>query len=242
MDKNKLILILLGIGAFLLCLVSFLAYNSPLDLFNCTVGLMIIVLGFYQEDKKINYLVALACVNIFQWLILIYIAYNNQIYVNRIYFYYLIGALLFTTTLIIQIRKSDMKYFGNNQKANNSTLLINKAKLALIFTGVIIIIGGLAGFIMYKSSIYLFGSTLGMMTFIYGFYRKDKKVNVSVNYSVAMVCTLIFQWLIIACTIGQASTEDIATAFSFSMTITILFYIQIRESDLKYIGRMRKKE
>ncbi len=241
MDKNKFILILIGIGITLFFLASYLWLKSPLDIFNVSIGVMVILFGFYNEDKKVNYLAALFCVNIIQWFILIYIFYYNSVYKTTEFYYYLIGALLFTIVLVNQIRKNIKS--PENSRNTKINILKDKTKLILLFMGVIIIIGCLTGFIAYYAPIFLYGCTLGLMAFIYGFYREDKKVNVSVNYAVAMGSVFILQWFIIGYFIftHQFSGDDFVTSVSFSIMITLFFLIQIRESDLKYIGKMRKK-
>ncbi|MBI5681453.1 MAG: hypothetical protein HZC47_11220 [Methanobacterium sp.] len=262
MDKNRLIPILLGIGITLYFLASYLGSKSPLDLFFSTIGLIGIVFGFFSEYKKvnvsINFIVTIFSVNVIQWLILIYTFYYNPVYIKTVFYSYLFSLLLVTIILVNQMHINHLNIPENGQKAKIG-MLTDKTKLILIVTGVIIIIGSLAGFIAYYAPIFLYGITLGMMAFIYGYYHRDKKDNVSTNnainndskfifkkdnvsanYAVAMGSILILQWVILCYFFRQFSKDDFTNAFSLSIMINIFFYMQIRESDLKYIGRMRK--
>ncbi len=252
MNNNKAIFLLIGIGITLYSLASYLGSKSPLDLFNGSLGVMVILFIFYNEDNKINYLTALFCVNIFQWIILIYVFFNNPVYMKTYFYFLLIGAPLFTIVLVNQIRKNHLK---PHEKAKIS-MSTDKKKLILLFTGAIIIIGSLAGFIVYYAPIFLYGITLGLMTFTYGFYHEDKKVNVSKrhdianaltkdvnvtrNYAVAMSSLLILQVIILCYFFRQISTDDWANAFSFSIMIAIFFSIQIGRSNLKFFGEEKE--
>lgn len=175
MNNNKAILIFIGIGITLYSLASYLGSKSLLDIFNGSLGVMVILFSFYNEDKKINYLMALFCVNIFQWLIWIYVFFNSLVFIKTDFYFYLISAPFVTIVLFNQIRKNHIK--------TKISMLKDKKKLVLLFTGVSIIIGSLACFIVYYAPVFLYGVTLGLMAFIYGFYHKDKKVNVSVKYA-----------------------------------------------------------
>ncbi len=200
---------------------------------------MVILFGFYHEDKKISYLIALFCVNIFQWIILIYSIFNNPTYIKTDV-YYLVGAPLFTLVLANQIRINHLK--------TKISIQIDKIKLILLVTGLIIIIGSLTGFIVYYAPIFLYGITLGLMAFTYGFYHGDKKVNISErnniantltknvnitrNYVGAMVSFLILQFFILIYFSRQFSVDDLSAAFTFSVTIGLLLSIQIYRSNL----------
>jgi len=229
-NQNKAIPILLGIGITLGFLASYLWSNSLLDIFNMSIGIMVLIIGFYNENKKNNYLIALFCVNIIQWFILIYIYYNHI--TKTEFYYYLIGALLFTIVLADQVRK-------NNRKAE--VINLKDKRSFLLFTGIVIIIGCLAGFIAYLSFIFLYGVTLGLMTIIVGFYYEDNKLNVSNNYAKVMGFVLILQWLIFIFFFRQFSGEDLVNAISFSMMITIYFLIQIHNISLISISNKKKE-
>ncbi|MGB9978379.1 hypothetical protein [Methanobacterium sp.] len=225
MDNNKALLIFVGIGIILYSLVSYLGSKSPFNIFNCSLGVMVILFVFYNEDKKISYLMALFCVNILQWFISVYILVNNPVYKTTDYYYYSIGALFFTLVLINLIRINHLKI--------KTSMLKDKKKLMIQLIGVIIIISCLTGFIAYYYHLFLYGITLGLMAFIYGFYYENRKVNVSVKYVRDMVSVLVLQ-VIILCYFGrQISIEDLSYALVFSINIAVLLSIQIYTSDLK---------
>lgn len=76
MDEKKLATIF-GIGLILFSLAIYLGSKSPLDVFGITLGVMVLIFGFYAEGRKIkvtvSYIVAVFSVNIVQWFILVYI-------------------------------------------------------------------------------------------------------------------------------------------------------------------------
>ncbi|WJI09687.1 hypothetical protein FGU46_06065 [Methanobacterium sp. CWC-01] len=245
MDEKNWIIIS-GIGLILLYLVIYLGSKSPLDIFGITVGVMLLISGFYTVDRRIkvtvSYITAEFGVNIVQWLILIYIYYYNHSYVSSTFFYYLIGAVLITAFLVNQVRKNYLQSSGNGQNVIIS-FLRDKTRLILLFTGVFIIIASIAGFITSYAPIFLYGITLGLMVFIHGFYferrgfsiseRRDianaltRNIKFSFNYVMAMGVLLILQFLILRYFIHQMSIQDWSTAGTISLCIAIIFSIQI---------------
>ncbi len=237
MTEKKLVI--LGIGLILIFLGMYLGSKSPLDLFNITIGTMILISGFYVEGKKIkvslSYAVAMFGVNIVQWFILTYTYFYYPFYDGNEYLIPLIGAPLFTLYIANQVRKEYLK--SSETKVN---ILKDKTKLTLLFMSMIIIIGSLAGFIAYYNPIFLYGITLGLMTFVYGYYHENKKVNVSIRYAVAMGFLLILQFFILIYFAYQIG-DDWPFAFASSMMITIYFLIQISRSDLKVSNEKKEK-
>jgi len=225
MNSSKGLMIFVGIGLLLYSLLSYLWSKSLLDIFNCSLGVMILIFVFYNENKKISYLMALFGVNIVQWLILIDIFFNNQVHITTEYLIYVIGALILTLILVNQTRKNHLKFSENGQKSKIN-MLKDKKRLTSLFVGLIIIIGSLTCFIVYYAPIFLYGITLGLMAFIYGYYPENKKANVSGHYNQAMGSVLILQWLIIVCFYYQIAKEDLVSAITFSLMITALFAIQ----------------
>jgi hypothetical protein len=114
----------------------------------------------------------------------------------------------------------------------------DKIKVILLAVGIVIMFGCLISFIISRNPLELFGSSVGMVAFVYGFYCEGKKVNVTINYFLAMLSVNLFQWLILGYNAYIASTyhaygptdTGIADAFSFAFIFTMLFYIQIRQS------------
>ena len=223
--NNKALLIVVGIGLLLYSLLSYLGSKSPFNIFNCSLGVMVILFVFYNEDKKISYLMALFGVNIVQWLILIDIFFDYQFYITTEYFIYIIGALILTIILVNQAHKNHFKFSENGKKAKIN-ILNDKKKLTWLFVGLVIIISSLACFIDYYAPIYLYGITLGLMAFIYGYYHENKKVTVSGHYNQAMFSVIMLQWLIIVCFYYQIAKEDLISAITFSLMITALFAVQ----------------
>lgn len=233
-QNNRFILTLMAIGVTLYFLVSYFWFERLMDLFNFSLGLMIVISVFYEKAKKINYLMALFGVNILQWLFLIFIFFNNLIYVKTDLYYYLIVALLITLILANKIRKNHFKSseYGQDAKFDVSNDI---NKLMLLILGMVIIIGSLACFVTYYAPIFLYGVTLGLMTFIYGFYRENRKVNILPNYFRTMFAVLILQWIINLQFWHQFSKDDFVFAFTVSLNITIFFSMQIYKSDLKFL-------
>ncbi|MGF7118254.1 hypothetical protein [Methanobacterium oryzae] len=254
MNNNKALPLLLGIALTLLSLAFYLGFK-PLNLFWFTMAILGIIFRFCTENRKIKvtngYIVSVFSVNIVQWLILIYVFYYTSVYNRNAYLIDLIAALCVTLFLVNQIRK---KYLKSTE--TKIDILKDKTKLILLSIGLIIIIGSLAGLITYYAPIFLYGVTLGLMVFVYGFYHEKrvsvpekrnianmyiKKDNIPVNYAKAMGSVIILQWIILIYFFHQISKDDWVSATTFSLIISLFFYIQIRESDLKYIGRMREK-
>lgn len=224
MDRKNWIIIS-GILAMLLFLVSFWFSKSPLDLFFSTIGLIGIVIGFFVKDKKINistgFITAIFGVNVIQWFILIYTFYNYPDYAKIVLSYYIV-----TIPVLMFI-------FYKNAKLSKESVLIDKTKSILLLTSIFVIIGCLAGFLVYFYYIFLWGATLGIIAFIYGFYHEGNKINVSVNYARAMCSLIILQFFILFYFIHQISKFDWTISLTLSGNIAILFAIQIYRSDLK---------
>jgi len=272
MDKNtglKAMLIFIGVTTILLFLGVFLQSRSPLDLLYITIGIMTIIWGFYIEGEKFNetaaYFVVMFGVNLLQWLIFIYIVFSSQIHITLYILIVLAIAPGMTIILINQLRRSDLKYLGNRENTNKDVILIDKMKsmsndktrFILIFVGIVIMVVSLTSFSQSRSPLELFGSSVGVMVIIWGYYREgkkdathyspgmsrgsiyreSKKINVTTNYFFAMASVLVFQWLII-CYIAFIHPSPVPDpgdpiAVAFALLSTMYFYIQIRESDLK---------
>jgi len=161
------------------------------------------------------------------------------------------------------IRRPNAKCLFINENGDN---LVDKTKIICISVGIVIMLVCLVSFSHSKSPYELFTSSFGMMAIIYGFFWDDKKVNetptnyspvsrnsvfyhvnkklsVTVNYFLAMSLVFFFQWLfwIYIFLIRQIHVEeDVISVFMFNFLLTFSFFIQIRESDIKYIGKRRK--
>ncbi|WP_286679688.1 hypothetical protein, partial [Methanobacterium sp. 42_16] len=149
MDKTKVMLILMGIVVILLFLGDFSQYKSSLDLLYITMGMMVVIFGFFVEGEKFNetvtYFVAMSAVNIFQWLIVINILFISQVYLTIQFFIVLAIAPVMTIFLINRLRRSNLKYLGNQQRKNKdlvvadkmNVILTDKTKAIYIFVGIV---------------------------------------------------------------------------------------------------------
>jgi hypothetical protein len=276
LDKIKWILVFSGFVLILMFLARYFESKSPLDLFYLTMGILAIIWGFHVKDEfkgTATYFVAISCVNIAQWLILVYILFISKIYVTNDLFTLALAPIV-TISLIIQIRTSDLKYIGNPQKTNKDVILADKlkkllnnmGKIILKSLGILIILFCTVSFLFSRDPIELYGSLVGLMVFVYGYFRENKnvmppnyapgmyrksifvressKIKVTTDYFLAMLGVILAQWLFLVYIIGiypnYPSTDNVAWAFTITTMITMYFYMQIRESDFKYIGRMRK--
>jgi hypothetical protein len=144
-------------------------------------------------------------------------------------------------------------------------MIYDKQKFVLIFAGFVTMLVCLGSFITSKSPTELYGSSIGMMAIVWGFhrrkrntdeltnytqgmshirmYRESKNIKVTINYFFQMFSVLLLQLFIICYIIFFNQSEKYSLPFALFITFwaTFYFYIQIRESDLKYIGKNRKK-
>jgi hypothetical protein len=255
----KIILISIGLATITILLAIYLQSKSPLDLFSVTVGMVIVIAGFYIDGERgnlpVSYFVAVSGVNLFQWLIFIYIFFMDPVYVTENFLYFLLLALMFTIAIIIQIRRNQQKFNGNHEAShedktstdNKESMWSDKWKIFYIFVGSLITIVCLTSFLFSKSSLDLYGSSIGMISIIYGFYREDEKFNVTKNSSLTIFAVITVQWLIlfyIGFNHQGYSSREISIPTSITIYITAFFIFLIRGIGLKYIGKMRtdKKE
>lgn len=259
----KVISIVIGITLIFGFLASFLQSTSPLDILFISMGIMMIIIGFYiLSEKTVTYFVAMFAVNAFQWLIVSYtILFINQVHLSGNFLVVLAIALVMTISLIIQKRRSNEGSLANNHKTKN--MAVNK-KAILISAGFLILIIFLTSFIFHWFLLELYFSSVGLMIVVYGLYWDDKKlsysdytpgmshlaiyrevknINVTVNYFLAMTSVLIFQLLIIyyITFYYKAELDGIPFILIFTFWATFYFYVQIRESGLKYIGKRRNE-
>ncbi len=140
---------------------------------------------------------------------------------------------MITLYLISQIYNNDLKYPGKNQ--NKDILLADKMKGISISAGFVAIIISLTGYALSNSPIYLYGSSIGVMAMVYGYYRENKKLKLTLNYFVAMSFLIIFQWLIVIFLLRPVyALNEIQynLSFTFSLLLTSFYFDQIRNSHL----------
>lgn len=267
-NKGNLKVISIFMGAVIIFgfLASYLHSTSPLDLLFITIGIILVITGFYiQNEKTLTYFGAMAAVNVFQWLIVIYtLLFIGQIYPFADFLIFLSIAPL--TTIFIHNRRSGQNSLDNHQKRKKDTVLTEKIRVVLISVGFFVIVVFLVSFIFSGSPLELFCSSVGLLIIVYGFYRvgkenigatieytpgvshlamyrESKNVNVTVIYFLAMTGILISQLLIIFYIAAYYPVEqrDMPGMFIVTFFATFFFYMQIRESDLKYIGKKKEK-
>lgn len=258
MNKLKVMLISLGLVTITTLLAVFLQSGSPLDLFYVTLGMMFVIFGFFVDGERgnlpVSYFVAVCGVNLFQWLILIYVFFKDPAYVSETFLYLLVISLMFTIGIIIQIRRNKQKSIGNYETSNEDKILdtnneywSDKRKIFYISVGFLITIVCLTSFLFSKSALELYGSSIGIISIIFGFYHENKKFNITKNSSQAIFAAIILQWIFlfyIWFNHQSFNHREISITTSITIYITGYFYFLIRLSDLKYIGKMRtsKKE
>lgn len=222
MDEDKTLIAICGIGIILTFLIIYLRSNSTFFLICITLGIMTLIYGFFSEDSTVkvtvSYVLAMFCVIVVQWFLVIYIFYNS-LYIGDFYLS-LIIALLSTMYIVNQIRN---KYF----KSTEIITLKDNKKLKLVFIGLIIIIGSLAGFDVYCDPIFLYGITLGLMVSIFGFYHNGKKVKVSWTYAIIMIFLLILQFSVLFYYITQFSVGEWTFTMTLSLNIALFLSIQL---------------
>nr|WP_319373899.1 hypothetical protein [uncultured Methanobacterium sp.] len=232
----KFILFLIGIGITLLFSASFSQSNSPLDLLLITMGILIIINGVYSQNEKflekITCFLAMFGINLFQWLLVINVLFISQIPLTIYTLFVLAIAPVMSIYLIKKILKSDLKYLGKNQ---NNLILADRIKGIMIVIGIIIIIICLTGFALSISPIYLYGSSIGMIAILYGYYREDRKLNITHNYFLTMSFLILLQWLILIFLmrpVNAANETQYNFSFAFSLLLTSFYFDQIRNSRL----------
>lgn len=225
----------MGIVIIVLFLAAFLRSNSQLDLLFITMGVAVIVNGFYGQNEKftVKIIYFMFGVNLFQWLLLINLIFINQIQLKVYTLFPLAFVPVITIYLISQIYKNDLNYPGKNQDKN--ILLDDKVKGISISAGFVAMIIGLTGYALSISPIYLYGSSIGMMAIVYGYYRENKKLKLTLNYFVAMSFVILLQWLIVIFLVRPVyALNEIQynLSFTFSLLLTSFYLDQIRNSHL----------
>ena len=225
----------MGIVIIVLFLAAFLRSNSQLDLLFITMGVAVIVNGFYGQNEKftVKIIYFMFGVNLFQWLLLINLIFINQIQLKVYTLFPLALVPVITIYLISQIYKNDLNYPGKNQDKN--ILLADKVKGISISAGFVAMIIGLTGYLLSVSPIYLYGSSIGVMAIVYGYYRENKKLKLTLNYFVAMSFVILLQWLIVIFLVRPVyALNEIQynLSFTFSLLLTSFYLDQIRNSHL----------
>lgn len=225
----------MGIVIIVLFLAAFLRSNSLLDLLFITMGVAVILNGFYGQNEKFTgkIIYFMFGVNLFQWLLLINIIFIYQIHLTVYTLFPLALVPVITIYLISQIYKNDLNYPGKNQDKN--ILLADKVKGISISAGFVALIIGLTSYALSISPIYLYGSSIGVMAIVYGYYRENKKLKLTLNYFVSMSFLILLQWLIVIFLVRPVyALNEIQynLSFTFSLLLTSVYLDQIRNSHL----------
>lgn len=105
MDEDKTLIAICGIGIILTFLIIYLRSNSTFFLICITLGIMTLIYGFFSEDSTVkvtvSYVLAMFCVIVVQWFLVIYIFYNS-LYIGDFYLSLIIALL--STIYILLIR------------------------------------------------------------------------------------------------------------------------------------------
>ncbi|AXV38986.1 hypothetical protein [Methanobacterium sp. BAmetb5] len=236
-NNIKFIPIILGIIVILLFSASFSQSNSPLDLLFITMGIIVFIPGVSSRNEKflekIIYFGVMFGINLFQWLLVINILLISKIPLTIYTLFVLAVVPMVTIYLINQILKSDLKYLEKNQ--NKDAIMTDRIKWILIFVGITILIICLIGFALSLSPIYLYGSSVGMLLIVYGYYRENKKLNITRNYFLTMSFLFLLQWIVLIFLIRHVNALNGPSynfSFTFSLLLTSVYFDQIRNSHL----------
>ena len=102
----------------------------------------------------------------------------------------------------------------------------------LLFIGIVMVVVGFVGFILYLAPIFLYLITIGAMAFVIRYFHDGKRVNVSMKYVKAMGSLLTLQFLILVLLGIYFNLPDWAFAMNISLVILVDFIRQFHYSDL----------
>lgn len=254
MKKLNLIIILVGLTIILGFAASFIQFESFLNLFIITLGIMTIMVGFaIEKGETPTYFALMFVVNILQWFILIYLLFINPTTIN-IDFATLITlsiAPVMTMYLVHRILRTNLKSDETNPGSGNyvnfvdqmKTILNNKAKVILIYVGILIILGCLVGFSQSKSADYLYGILIALLFIVYGNYHEKNGTNITTSYIVIMCIVLLSQWIFLILFPFQFSGLDsLGLCYTLTGSISIYFVLQVAINDIKNLEKRRMEE
>ncbi len=259
MDKNnrnlKIILIFIGLAIILGFTTSFIQSKSFLDLFWITVGIMVVIIGIaIEKGETPTYFALMFIVNILQWIFLIYVLFINPTNSTSLNFDTIIIlsiAPVMTIYLVHRILITNLKSNGTNQGSGNyanfvdqiKLMLNNKAKVILIYVGIVIILGCLAGFSQSKSPEYLYGILIALLFIVYGNYHENNGTNITTSYIIFMCIIILSQWIfLIIFSFHFSSIDSGALAFTITALISIHFVLQVAINDIKNLEKRRMEE
>ncbi|BDZ66913.1 hypothetical protein [Methanobacterium ferruginis] len=258
MDKNnrnlKIILILIGLAIILGFTTSFIQSKSFLDLFLITAGIMVILVGIaIERGETPTYFALMFIVNILQWFILIYMLFINSTTANMVFVTLITLSIapVMTIYLVHRIFITNLKSNGTNQGSGNyanfvdqiKLMLNNKAKVILIYVGIVIILGCLAGFSQSKSAEYLYGILIALLFIVYGNYHENNGTNITTSYIILMCIIISSQWLFLILFPFQFSGLDsVILGYTLTISISMYFVLQVAINDIKNLEKRRMEE
>lgn len=251
LDNKNVMIIILGLTVIFIFLINFLQYKYYIDLFFISIGIFTAICGSYIVDgqikEAISSYIAFFGVNLLQWIILIYIFLINQTHITNFFYLLLIGVTTITIIILVQFYKSrfnPIRRKKSSKTKNNSDFILikNYKQIFTLIFGIIITLGCLIS-IFYSKFLYAsFYVLFGVMMIIYGTYIELNKKQMSFNYFILMVILILLQWMLVLY-LGyylRLDSDEISIPFFIIFIVSSYFFFQIRESNMKYIGRYRK--
>lgn len=258
-DNPNIFVLLIGIAVILGSLFNLFPFSYFFNIWWFSVGLIFLIYGFYMEKQdseeditykfkeKIAY-VWLFGVNIFQWSVVIYIYFFNQVFMSIEFYYMLIGSSLFTLGIIAQFYYIPYFSINNDKKVTESVRNKNRWSLKQIIAfllGIIVSFAGLISFVQSESLLWLYFSLFGIMMIIYGYYLEINKVEMSFKYFILMASVIIIQY-IVTLIIWRFDISITSDESSFLSILTLIIganlLYQVRRSNMKYLGVYREKQ
>jgi len=215
---------------------------------------MVILVGIaIERGETPTYFALMFIVNILQWFILIYMLFINSTTVNMVFVTLITLSIapVMTIYLVHRILITNLKSNGTNQGSGNyanfvdqiKLMLNNNAKVILIYVGIVIILGCLAGFSQSKSPEYLYGILIALLFIVYGNYHENNGTNITTSYIIFMCIIILSQWIfLIIFSFHFSSIDSGALAFTITALISIHFVLQVAINDIKNLEKRRMEE
>ena len=250
MENSNRLMLILGVTISFAFLLGFIKYSYPFYLFWVSLGLVLIICGFYlqfQEFKdKIAYFLIL-CVILFQWTIVVYIYFFSPIYINTDFYLMFIVSAFCTISFIAQFFNIPFCPFNEYKKSVGEGIGDIKwtwNQTVLILLGLLVFFVSSISYIIFNSLLCLYFSLFGVMIIIYGYYLEINKVKMSFKYFLLMSSVIITQyvlcWVIWKFDSTFNSGERDVISF-ITICVGSSLYLQVARSDMKYFGMYRKK-
>ncbi len=248
MSNVRIFVMVIGFALSFFFLFYFFQSGSPLDLFWTSIGLLLFICGFYIEDHQIterSLIFWFSGVNVFQWTILVYIYFFNRVYMTIDFYLMLIAVSLFTISLFGRFFHIPLFSFNNDKKIETvrSGVTWNRKQTVLVLLGIIVCFAFLIIFFLFKSFLSLYFSPIGIMIIIYGYYLEINKIKMSFKYLLLMLSVIMIQVILafFLRSIHIILYDEMWNLLLIPGLILTYLFLQIRRSDMKYIGIYREK-